>query len=52
MEENIKNEHFNLANYTPLVLAYMGDSVMELLVRQYIIGDGNTTVSKLNKKAN
>lgn len=51
MEENIIDGHFKLANYTPLVLAYMGDAVMELLVRKYIIGDGNTTTSKLNEKA-
>ncbi|OGO90679.1 MAG: hypothetical protein A2Y17_03035 [Clostridiales bacterium GWF2_38_85] len=51
MEEGINIEQFSIANYNPLVLAYMGDAVMELFVREYIIGDGNTTPNKLNEMA-
>lgn len=37
--------------YSPLVLAYIGDAVYELLVRQYILSQGNAPVNVLNKKA-
>ena len=35
-------------NYSPLVLAYLGDSYYETLAREYIIGEGDCVVSKLN----
>lgn len=37
-------------NYSPLVLAYLGDSYYETLAREYIISDGNCVVSKLNEQ--
>jgi ribonuclease-3 family protein len=37
--------------YSPLVLAYIGDAVYEVLVRQYILSKGNAPVNVLNKKA-
>lgn len=36
-------------NYSPLVLAYLGDSFYETLAREYVISDGNCVVSKLNE---
>ena len=38
-------------NYNPLVLAYLGDSFFELLAREKLVADGNTTVAKLNELA-
>lgn len=35
-------------NYSPLVLAYLGDSYYETLAREYLISDGDCVVSKLN----
>ena len=32
--------------YSPLVLAYLGDAVFELYVRKTLIGHGNTQVEK------
>lgn len=46
MENNIKYKE-----YSPLVLAYMGDAVFEILVRKYIVSFGNAPVNELNKKA-
>jgi ribonuclease-3 family protein len=37
--------------YSPLVLAYIGDAVYEILVRQYIVSCGNAPVNVLNKRA-
>lgn len=45
MEKSIE---FIKRNYSPLVLAYLGDSYYETLAREYIIGDGDCVVSKLN----
>ena len=36
---------------SPLVLAYIGDAVFELMVRGYVLKDGNAPVNKLNKKS-
>lgn len=37
--------------YSPLVLAYLGDAVFELYVRKTLIGHGNTQVDKLHRRA-
>ena len=51
MEENINNEKaVNLA-YNPATLAYFGDAVYELLVRRFVIADGNVKAAQLNNKA-
>ena len=36
---------------SPLVLAFLGDSVFELLVREKIVSEGNAPVGKLHYKA-
>ncbi len=46
MEKSIA---FIKRNYSPLVLAYLGDSFYETLAREYVIKDGNCIVSKLNE---
>ena len=45
MEKSIE---FIKRNYSPLVLAYLGDSYFETLAREYVISDGDCIVSKLN----
>ena len=37
--------------YSPLVLAYMGDAVYELYVRRMLVNRANTQVDKLHKSA-
>ena len=44
-----KSLEFIKRNYSPLVLAYMGDSFFETLAREYLIKDGDCLVSKLNE---
>ena len=46
-----KSLEFIKRNYSPLVLAYLGDSFFELIAREKLIADGNTTVAKLNESA-
>lgn len=36
---------------SPLVLAYIGDAIYEILVRTTVLTDGNAPVNKLHKKA-
>lgn len=35
----------------PLVLAYIGDAVYEIIIRQMVVSKGNRAVEKLHKKA-
>lgn len=58
MEESIKylKEQFALADvdirtYSPLVLAYIGDGIYELIVRTVLVEHGNRQASALHKKA-
>ena len=58
MEESLRlfKESFRLKDadagqYSPLVLAYMGDAVYEILIRTKVVNDGNEQVNKLHKKA-
>lgn len=44
-----KSLEFIKRNYSPLVLAYLGDSFYETLAREYVVSDGNCVVSKLNE---
>ena len=36
---------------SPLVLAYIGDAVYEMLARTYVVSQGNAPVDKMNAKA-
>lgn len=58
MEESIKylKEQFNLPEvdirtYSPLVLAYIGDGIYELIVRTILVDKGNCQANVLHKKA-
>lgn len=37
--------------YSPLVLAYIGDAIYELVIRTYLVRQGNKQVNKLHKSA-
>ena len=43
-----KSLEFIKRNYSPLVLAYLGDSFYETLAREYLVADGDCVVSRLN----
>ena len=57
MEESLKalKEALHLKDmdagmYSPLVLAYMGDAVYELIIRTMVVNEGNIQVNKLHKR--
>lgn len=37
--------------YSPLVLAYLGDAVYEIMIRTKVVNDGNMQVNKLHKRS-
>lgn len=58
MEESIRylREHFALPDvdirtYSPLVLAYIGDGIYELLIRTILVGQGSRQVNTIHKRA-
>lgn len=44
-------EFKGINEYSPLVLAYMGDAVYELYIRSLLVSGHNTQVNKLHKEA-
>ena len=59
MEESVKTEQINAYQYSPLALAYMGDSILDLLVKKYFVTHSNmqphkyhVEVSKIVKAVN
>ena len=45
------NKEEILRQYSPLALAYLGDGVYELFVRNYVLSQGNCQSQKLHAKA-
>ncbi len=41
----------DVRSYSPLVLAYIGDAVYELLIRTRVINQGSMQVNKMNKRS-
>ncbi len=41
----------DIRSYSPLVLAYIGDGIYELVIRSLLVGHGNAHASTLHKKA-
>lgn len=59
MEVSVKTEQVNAYQYSPLALAYMGDSILDLLVKKYFVTHSNmqphkyhVEVSKIVKAVN
>ena len=47
MEESVKQA----AQYSPLVLAYLGDAVYELYIRERILARGNQPVNRMHRQS-
>lgn len=41
----------DIRTYSPLALAYIGDSVFDIYVRTKVVKEGNTSVNNLHKKS-
>ncbi|MDP4181933.1 MAG: Mini-ribonuclease 3 [Bacillota bacterium] len=48
-DNNISNT--DIKEYSPLVLAYIGDSVYEIFIRTLLVSKGNAPVYKLHKQS-
>lgn len=48
MEELLQPEHRPLNEYNPLTLAFIGDAVYELLVREQLVAKGSSPVKRLH----
>lgn len=51
MFDFFKGTDINYREYSPLVLAYIGDAVFDLYVRGIMLKNGNAPVNKLNNRA-
>lgn len=43
-------KEMNAAEYSPLVLAYMGDAVYETVIRDMVVREGNRQVNKMHRE--
>ena len=48
--EGLDMKHTEPSQLSPLVLAYIGDSIYDLVIKTRVIEQGNMQVNKLNKK--
>lgn len=51
MKEALKLQPIDVRTYSPLVLAYIGDAVYEVLIRTRVINHGSMQVNKMHKKS-
>ena len=49
IKEKFQLEDVDIRSYSPLVLAYIGDGIYDLIVRSVIVGKGNTSPSRMHK---
>lgn len=51
IREEFSLEDVDIRTYSPLVLAYIGDGVYELVIRSLLVGRGNAQAARLHKEA-
>ena len=49
MQEIFNMEEVDISSYSPLTLAYIGDSIYALIIKSIIVNRGNKQVNKLHK---
>ena len=52
MKNGLGLKDVNILKYSPLTLAYIGDDAYDLVIRTFLINQGNMQVNKINKRAN
>lgn len=52
MKQALDLKEVDAGMYSPLVLAYIGDDIYDLVIRTYLLNKGNMQVNKINKHAN
>lgn len=51
VKQALELQDVDVRSYSPLVLAYIGDAVYELLIRTRVINHGSMQVNKMHKKS-
>lgn len=51
IRSSMKIPETDIRNYSPLTLAFIGDSIFDLIIRTYIVESGNAPVNKLHNRA-
>lgn len=49
MNETLGLKEVDIRSYSPLVLAYIGDGVFDLIIRSYVVNQGNVQVNKMHR---
>ena len=50
MNELFEMEEVDIREYSPLTLAYIGDSIYDLVIKSLVINEGNKQVNKLHQE--
>ena len=50
IREQFDLKEVDIRTYSPLVLAYIGDAIFDLVVRTVVVGQGNTNANVLHRK--
>ncbi len=49
MEKELGLKPVDIRTYSPLTLAYIGDGVFDLIIRSYVVNQGNIQVNKMHR---
>lgn len=50
MQELFQMKEVDIKEYSPLTLAYIGDSIYDLIIKSLVINEGNRQVQKLHRE--
>lgn len=50
MEELFQMQEVDIQTYSPLTLAYIGDSIYDLIIKNLVVNHGNKQVNKLHQE--
>ena len=50
MQELFQMKEVDIKEYSPLTLAYIGDSIYDLIIKSPVVNEGNRQVQKLHKE--
>lgn len=50
MQETFQMKEVDTSEYSPLTLAYIGDSIYDLIIKTLVVNEGNKPVKKLHKE--
>lgn len=50
MNDLFEMEEVDIREYSPLTLAYIGDSIYDLIIKSLVVNQGNAQVNKLHKR--